>query len=132
MIQYNFNKIEDEEMQDNFDTESGYPDYDGIDNGERIVLDDPETLELDDDEKELPEETEVPVSKNVISALRAELKKTEDKRLKLCFRHRGVYYEGVPLLEIDPNKFVFSMLDPNTDEPTGKMSSFKISEISVV
>lgn len=130
MIQYNFN-TEDDDIQDGLENEETvYPELDDFDNGERIVLDDPE--ELSKDEEDDVEEISVPISKNLISALRDELVKTEDKRLKLCFRHKGVYYEGIPLVEINPNKFVFGMLDPNTDKPTGKMSSFKLSEISIV
>ena len=99
-------------------------DYDGI------VLDDPEDIEgnVDDDEEE---ETYYEYEfdddpKTLLSALRNELKLKEYDRSSLLFQKDGEELEGVPMLEINPNKFVFKML------PEGKLRSITLSDIVIL
>ena len=144
MIQYNLYDKEDEDLTGGYEELGFAEDGDELasEDYERIRLDDPEDLEKedeivydDDSSSEYAEdsvEINQPVSKTLISALRDELAKTEDKRMKLCFKYKGVYYEGIPVFEVNPNKFVFDMLNPSTDERIGKMKSFKLSEIVYV
>ena len=103
----NEDEISDEEMMQDLDPEN-----------HGIILDDPDTLELD--------YIQIPVQpKTLLSALRYELKLQEPDRGALSFSKDGVDYEGVPMLEINPNKFVFKL------EPEGKLKSFLLSDIYV-
>ena len=63
--------------------------------------------------------------RTLLSALRDELKLQEPDRGALSFSKDGIDYEGVPMLEINPNKFVFKR------EPEGKLKSFLLSDIYV-
>ena len=107
----NEDEISDEEMMHDLDPEN-----------HGIILDDPDTLEYDEDLDDI----QIPVQpKTLLSALRDELKLQEPDRGALSFSNDGVDYEGVPMLEINPNKFVFKL------EPEGKLKSFMLSDIYV-
>ena len=106
----NEDEISDEEMMDDLDPEN-----------HGIILDDPETLEYDEDLDDI----QIPVQpRTLLSALRDELKLQEPDRGALSFSKDGIDYEGVPMLEINPNKFVFKL------EPEGKLKSFLLSRMS--
>jgi hypothetical protein len=108
----NEDEISDEEMMQDLDPEN-----------HGIILDDPDTLEYDEDLDDI----QIPVQpKTLLSALRDELKLQEPDRGALAFSKDGVDYEGVPMLEINPNKFVFKL------EPNGKMQSIVLSDIQVL
>ena len=89
---------------------------DGFGPDDRIQLDDPE--ELSREEEYTP--------KNLVSLLRQELKRLYCDRGTLSFRYNGEDYEGVPMLEINPNKFVFEVGDDK------KLKSFLISDITIL
>lgn len=105
-------------------------DYDQFEEGseERLNLDNPEELE-DSDKKEYqsPEVT----GKTLLSVLRGELKKSEADRGSLDFRFDGVNYSGVPMYEINPNKYVFKIVDED-DNQVGPLKSFILSNITVL
>lgn len=112
----NDDEITDEEIIQDLDPENHH-----------IDLDDPESEEFNkpDDAADDAILTEVK-PKTLYAALKDELKSKEVDRGSLTFTKDGVEYEGVPMLEINPNKFVFKL------EPSGKMKSFLLSEIQVV
>ena len=88
----NEDEISDEEIMQDLDPEN-----------HGIILDDPDTLEYDEDLDDI----QIPVQpKTLLAALRDELKLQEPDRGVLSFSKDGVNYEGVPMLEINPNKFV--------------------------
>ena len=97
-----------------------------------VILDDPEDLEpeevdLEDDGDETYYEYEIDDDpKTLLSALRNELKLKEYDRSSLLFQKDGEEMEGVPMLEINPNKFVFKML------PEGKLRSITLSDIVIL
>ena len=107
----NNDEISDEEVMQDLDQENHV-----------IVLDDPD--ELDDVEDNDDVKTQVQ-PKTLLSALRDELKLQEPDRGSLEFSKDGIDYEGIPMLEINPNKFVFKL------EPDGKLKSFLLSDIYV-
>lgn len=79
-----------------------------------------------DDEDDFEEPSIISAEpRTLVGALRDELKLMEPDRGTLLFRHQGVDYEGVPMLEINPNKFVFKLL------PSDKLKTFSISEIQL-
>ena len=86
-----------------------------------IILDDPESLD-DEDFDDIPVRVQ---PKTLLAALRDELKLKEYERGSLTFIKDGVEYEGVPMLEINPDKFVFKL------EPDDKLKSFNLSDIIV-
>ncbi len=88
-----------------------------------IDLDNPDDLEYEKDIDDLPSLVH---PKTLLAALRDELKLKEYERGSLTFIKDGVDYEGVPMLEINPNKFVFKI------EPSGKMQSIVLSDIQVL
>lgn len=105
-------EITDEEIMQDLDPEN-----------HEIVLDDPDKLEYNDDVDDIP----MPIQpKTLLAALRDELKIKEYDRGSLSFSKDGVDYEGVPMLEINPDKFVFKL------EPSGELKSFKLSTIRVI
>ena len=107
----NEDEISDEEMMQDLDPEN-----------HGIILDDPDTLEYDEDLDDI----QIPVQpKTLLAALRDELKLKEPDRGALAFLNNGIDYEGVPMLEINPNKFVFKL------EPGGQLKSFLLSDIHV-
>ena len=95
---------------------------------ERLNLDNPEELE-DSDKKEYqsPEVT----GKTLVSVLRAELNKPEPDRGSLDFRFNGVNYTGVPMNEINSDKFVFKIIDDD-DNQIGPLRSFILSNITIL
>lgn len=104
-------EISDEEIMDDLDPDS-----------HRIILDDPEKIYTDDDDDDII----VPIQpRTLLSALRSELKIQEPDRGVLVFTKDGTKYEGVPMIEINPDKFVFKL------EPDGKLKSFTLSTINV-
>lgn len=116
----NDDEVSDEEILDDLDP-----------NNHNIILDDPELYDVDDDDDNTNDEiTNKPqvqevLPKTLLAALRAELVLKEFDRGSLSFKKDGVEYEGVPMLEINPNKFVFKL------EPDGKLKSFNLSDIQV-
>ena len=92
-------------------------DDDGYGPDDRIRLDDPEELS---DEEYRP--------KNLLGLLRQELSRPYYDRGMLSFRYNGNDYEGVPVYEINPNKFVFEFEDG--DKKICK--SFPISDIILI
>lgn len=62
--------------------------------------------------------------KNLLGLLRSELRKPYEERGSLMFRFEGKDYDGIPMLEINPNKFAFEV-------DGGKIKSFVISDILV-
>lgn len=107
----NDDEISDDEMMKDLDPENHV-----------IILDDPDTLEYDEDLDDIQMQVQ---PKTLLAALRDELKLREPDRGSLTFSNDGVEYEGVPMLEINPNKFVFKL------EPDDKLKSFILSDIYV-
>jgi len=110
---------------DYFDKEDEITDEDMMDDLEpdnhTIDLDDPDDFEFD--EIDNVESTVKP--QTLLKALRDELKVKEVDRGSLTFKKDGETYEGVPMLEINSNKFVFKL------EPSGQLKSFLLSDIQV-
>lgn len=61
---------------------------------------------------------------SLLNVLRDELKLKECDRGYLTFKYRGEIYDGIPMVEINPSKFVFKIDD--------KMKSILLSEITVM
>lgn len=61
---------------------------------------------------------------SLLNVLRDELKLKECDRGYLTFKYRGEIYDGIPMVEINPSKFVFKIDD--------KMKSVLLSEITVM
>ena len=68
--------------------------------------------------------TDTDITDTVVTALRDELKKKEYQRDYLKFRYRGEVCDGVPMLEINPSKFVFKIDD--------KLVGVKLGEIKIL
>lgn len=97
------------------------PIFDDMDDDMEPTLDDIEDAEIpyyeDEDDNYIPfDDTDM-----LLSILRDELKLSEDERGVLKFLYRDEMYEGVPLHEINSNKFLFIV--------DGKYKSFVLSEI---
>ena len=86
-----------------------------------IGLETPE--DFDDNEEEIVIKRK---AQSLVSVLRDELRVQEPDRGSLTFKYLGKEYEGVPMAEINSNKFVFKIL------PDGKMKSFVLSDIKLV
>ena len=82
------------------------------------------TDQYDDDQEEIVIVKVEP--KTLVGVLRDELKLKEPDRGILYFRHQGSDYAGVPLCELNPNKFVFNII------PENKPRSFTLSEIQLI
>jgi len=118
MRMYSYEDFEDAGMDLQDFEDGGF--NNNIESDERIQLDDPESIEDDDEET-------VPQGKTLISVLRSELRKPECDRGSIDFRYDGKDYEDcVPMLEINPNKFVFKL-----EKEGNKMKSFFLSNISL-
>lgn len=125
-----YDEIEDDEVSDFFDEEN-------LDDDELNMFDDPEEIEAEDedifnsDDEDLPprltDTKMIQIHKNLLGALRTELDFMECDRGVLLFRSDGVNYEGVPMLEINPNKFVFKVTSDAGDKDV--MKSFLLSSI---
>ena len=88
-----------------------------------LDLDDPYDLDdIEDDDVEIKTYVK---PKTLLAALRDELKVSEADRGSLTFTYNGVDYDGIPMVEINPNKFVFKL------ESSGKLQSFLLSDIYV-
>jgi hypothetical protein len=118
------------------------PDFfeeDGFMTAKEAGLDDPEELDAEEEEKLREEEIEedtrltsnkiIDTAKNLIGALRTELGFLECDRGVLAFRQNGINYEGVPMLEINPNKFVFKVTSDAGDKDV--MKAFQLSNIRI-
>ena len=105
---------------------------------ERLNLDNPEEVdngdgfEQTDDEigvrltnRDLIDLTQFPT---VLAALRNEMKLLDLDRGVLAFRYKGINYEGIPMVEINPNKFVFNITSDAGDKNVNV--SFKLSDIT--
>jgi len=93
----------------------------GSEEENHIGLENPEAL--DDEEEEIVVKKK---AQTLISVLRDELRVQEPDRGSLAFRYSGKDYEGVPMAEINSNKFVFKLL------PSGTMKSFVLSDIKLI
>lgn len=113
MRKYYYDDDENDEIPD--EVVFGIED-DGYGPDDRILLDDPEELSMEDEY----------APKSLVSLLRTELKRLYCDRGSLSFRYKGEDYEGIPMLEINPNKFVFEISDDK------KLKSFLISDITVI
>lgn len=101
--------------------------YDGIELEDPEEIDIEDDKDIDDDEDEVYYEYELDDDpKTLLSALRNELKLKEYERSSLLFQKDGEELEGVPMLEINPNKFVFKIL------PEGKLRSIVLSDIVLI
>lgn len=103
----------DSEEVDDFDSD----DYNDInaENDYDSITDDGDTVDY------------VKVKKGVdslVNVLRDELKLKECDRGYLSFKYRGELYDGIPMVEINPGKFVFKIDD--------KMKSILLAEITVM
>lgn len=75
-------------------------------------LNDDITDELDDvDDQEVVNDVDKnkELGTQLVKILRQELEKKECSRDYLSFRYRGEIYDGVPMAEINPSKFVFKI-----------------------
>ena len=135
----NTNSYKNENLYDDFNDEMiEEPDlYDGL--VEKNLLDDVVTTDEDefnadeyndinsdsyDDTEETTQKPKVKNSDSLLNVLRDELKLKEFERGYLKFKYRGEIYDGVPMVEINPGKFVFKIDD--------KMKSILLAEIKVM
>ena len=124
-----YDDLGDDENLDAFD-ENGFETVDDmfdsleeIEAEEEKKFEDPESDESD----RLTNYKQIPPSKNLLAALRTELGFLECDRGVLLFRTNGIDYEGVPMLEITPNKFVFKVTSSAGDKDT--MKAFLLSNL---
>ena len=99
------------------------PDY--LDEYDDVIED--EQFEQEDEEQSeniKNDYTDTDITDTVVTALRDELKKKEYQRDYLKFRYRGEVCDGVPMLEINPSKFVFKIDD--------KLVGVKLGEIKIL
>lgn len=124
MKKYFYDDIDnvDEVEYDSLDQKTdGY----GISN--RINLDEPDDFSDVDDSDIIGVEDEIQTrGKTLLTVLRDELKTPEYNRGSLDFKFNGEVYEGVPMLEINPDKFVFKLL------PSNKLKTFRLSDIIIM
>ena len=109
----------------NHNSDQFYGKTDYLDEDGEVIEDEPfeqETEEQQDDSKD--EYIGKDVTAAVVTALRDELKKKEYQRDYLKFRYRGEVCDGVPMLEINPSKFVFKIDD--------KLVGVKLGEIKIL
>lgn len=107
-----------------------YDDYE-FDSNDRVVLDDPENLDIElddvDFEDELDNETiDVPRKGTLISVLTNEVKQPEYTRGVLDFKYKGEEYQGVPMVKMSDDRFLFKLISHGD-----KLKAFKLSEIRV-
>lgn len=106
-------------------------DYDFNDN-DRVNLEDPEVvdIELDDIgfEGELDNEPspEIVMKGTPCAVLTKELKEPEYARGVLDFKYQGVNYQGVPMVKVNDNRFVFKLVSHDD-----KLKAFNLSEIRI-
>ena len=109
----------------NHNSDQFYGKTDYLDEDGEVIEDEP----FEQEAEELPEEIKdnsagKDVTAAVVAALRDELKKKEYQRDYLKFRYRGEVCDGVPMLEINPSKFVFKIDD--------KLVGVKLGEIKIL
>ena len=109
----------------NHNSDQFYGKTDYLDEDGEVIEDEP----FEQEAEELPEEIKdnsagKDVTAAVVAALRDELKKKEYQRDYLRFRYRGEVCDGVPMLEINPSKFVFKIDD--------KLVGVKLGEIKIL
>ena len=118
-------KLEEYDGETSYDDKDDwYDDYEEID-GQPAEIDDiysSEDTYSDEDEEELLHNKELTV--NLVDILRNEIKKLEPDRDYLLYKYRGEVCEGIPMAEINPNKFIFKV--------DGKMKSVTLSEIKIL
>ena len=109
----------------NHNSDQFYGKTDYLDEDGEVIEDEP----FEQEAEELPEEIKdnsagKDVTAAVVAALRDELKKKEYQRDYLKFRYRGEVCDGVPMLEINPSKFVFKIDD--------RLVGVKLGEIKIL
>lgn len=123
-------KLEEYDGESSYDTAADFDDdYDYNDISDVDVEDeDIDSLEnsYDEDDEDLEEEIlrNKELTVDLPEILRNELKKKEPNRDYLLFKYKGEICEGVPMAEINPNKFIFKIND--------KMRSIVLSEIKIL
>lgn len=100
--------------------------YDDISDNEDFDDEDLDSEYYDEDDEDLEEEIlhNKQLTVDLPNVLRTEIKKQEPFRDYLLFKYKGEICEGVPLAEINPNKFIFKI--------DGKMRSIVLSEIKIL
>lgn len=99
------------------------PDY--LDEYDDVIEDEPFEQEDEEQSENIKNDsTDTYITDTVVTALRDELKKKEYQRDYLKFRYRGEVCDGVPMLEINPSKFVFKIDD--------KLVGVKLGEIKIL
>ena len=99
------------------------PDY--LDEYDDVIEDEPFEQEDEEQSENIKNDyTDTDIADTVVTALRDELKKKEYQRDYLKFRYRGEVCDGVPMLEINPSKFVFKIDD--------KLVGVKLGEIKIL
>ena len=123
-------KLEEYDGESSYDRAADFDDdydYDDISDAE-IEDEDIDSLEnsYDEDEEDLEEEIlrNKELTVDLPEILRNELKKKEPNRDYLLFKYKGEICEGVPMAEINSNKFIFKIND--------KMRSVVLSEIKIL
>ena len=105
---------------DEYDEDNPNPyierEYDGFGPDDRIMLDDPEEIDSEDDFIEVGEDDEDDgdleyTPNKLLDTLKKQLQKPYAKRGVLVFRYDGTDYEGIPLCMINSNRFVFDVGD---------------------
>ena len=104
--------------------------YDFNDN-ERVVLDDPENVGIALDDTNFEDEFDVPSQEEIrkstpLFVLSKELEKPEHNRGYIDFKYQGVMYQGVPMVKINENRFVFKLINHGD-----KLKAFNLSDISI-
>ena len=99
------------------------PDY--LDEYDDVIEDEPFEQEDEEQSENIKNDsTDTDITDAVVTALRDELKKKEYNRDYLRFRYRGEVCDGVPMVEINPSKFVFKIDD--------KLVGVKLGEIKIL
>lgn len=99
------------------------PDY--LDEYDDVIEDEPFEQEDEEQSENIKNDyTDTDITDAIVTALRDELKKKEYKRDYLRFRYRGEVCDGVPMVEINPSKFVFKIDD--------KLVGVKLGEIKIL
>lgn len=124
MKKYFFDDIDDVDEIEYDSMDQKTDGYGGLD---RIVLDEPDDFsDVDEDDIIGGEDENQTKGKTLLVVLRDELKTQEYNRGSLDFKYNGEVYEGVPMLEINPDKFVFKLI------PDNKLKTFRLSNIIII
>ena len=117
----------EEDIFDTIDNNSDqfYEKSDYLDEYDEVIEDEPFEQEDEEQSENIKDDSiSTDISAAVVTALRDELKKKEYQRDYLKFRYRGEVCDGVPMLEINPSKFVFKIDD--------KLVGVKLGEIKIL